>query len=133
LLSIYELHHWGLGFTKVASKRPRSIESVILDQDISEQVMNDMKQFQQSAEWYKSKGVPYRRGYLLYGPPGTGKTSFIQAIAGELKLNICYLNIGGDNIDDDGLMRALNDAPPRSIILLEDVDGIFVQREAVDR
>jgi chaperone BCS1 len=70
--------------------------------------------------------VPYRRGYLLYGPPGTGKTSFIQAIAGELKLNVCYLNIGSDHIDDDGLMRALNDAPARSIILLEDVDGIFI-------
>lgn len=30
-------------------------------------------------------------------------------------------------------MRALNDAPPRSIILLEDVDGIFVQRDAVNQ
>ena len=30
-------------------------------------------------------------------------------------------------------MRALNDAPPRSIILLEDVDGIFVQRESVNQ
>lgn len=28
-------------------------------------------------------------------------------------------------------MRSLNDAPPQSIILLEDVDGIFNQREAV--
>lgn len=75
--------------------------------------------------------MPYRRGYLLYGPPGTGKTSFVQAVAGALKLNICYLNLSGGRFDDDGLNRALNDAPAHSIILLEDIDGIFVEREAV--
>jgi chaperone BCS1 len=47
-----------------------------LDSDIAEKVIEDMKHFMNSAEWYQSKGVPYRRGYLLYGPPGTGKTSF---------------------------------------------------------
>ena len=133
LISIYELHHWGIGFTKVSSKRPRSLESVILDKDLSQSLVDDVREFQSNADWYLEKGVPYRRGYLLYGPPGTGKTSFIQAIAGELKLNICYLNIGNGRIDDDGLMRALNDAPPQSIILLEDVDGIFIQREAVNQ
>lgn len=133
MISIYELHHWGLGFHKVASKRPRSIESVVLDRDVSEMIVDDVRYFQNNAQWYMDKGVPYRRGYLLYGPPGTGKTSFINAIAGELSLNICYLNIGNDHIDDDGLMRALNDAPARSIILLEDVDGIFIGREAVNQ
>lgn len=79
-----------------------------------------------------SKGVPYRRGYLLYGPPGTGKTSFTQAIAGLMNFNICYLNLSGDRLDDDSLNRALNEAPAHSIILLEDIDGIFVEREAVN-
>ena len=50
-----------------------------------------------------------------------------------MKLNICYLNLSGDTLDDDGLNRALNDAPANSIILLEDIDGIFVGREAVRR
>ena len=78
-------------------------------------------------------GIPYRRGYLLYGPPGTGKTSFTLAIAGALKLNICYLNLAGERMDDDGLNRALNQAPANSIILLEDIDAIFRQRETVGR
>jgi mitochondrial chaperone BCS1 len=43
------------------------------------------------------------------------------------------LNLSGDSLDDDGLNRALNDAPANSIILLEDIDGIFVGREAVRR
>lgn len=36
-------------------------------------------------------------------------------------------------MDDDGLNRALNDAPRNSIILLEDVDALFVSRENADQ
>jgi mitochondrial chaperone BCS1 len=48
-----------------------------------------------------------------------------------MDLDICYLNLSGNQIDDDDLNRALNNAPKNSIILLEDIDGIFVQRESV--
>ena len=69
---------------------------------------------------------------MLYGPPDTGKTSFIQAIAGELNFNLCYLNISSPKItSDDILNRLLMSAPIRSIILLEDIDAIFVQRGVV--
>jgi chaperone BCS1 len=78
-----------------------------------------------------SKGVPYRRGYLLFGPPGTGKTSFVQAIAGALKLNLCYVNLSNDEIDDDNLNRLLSEAPERSIILMEDVDAMFKDRSTM--
>lgn len=43
--------------------------------------VEDMERFRRRKRWYKTRGVPYRRGYLLYGPPGTGKTSLIQALA----------------------------------------------------
>lgn len=132
-VGIYELHRWGLGWTKVQSKRPRPLESVILDKDNAEKLLDDIKHFQVSSEWYINKGIPYRRGYLLYGPPGTGKTSFTLAVAGALKLNICYLNLSGNHLDDDGLNRALNQAPAHSIILLEDIDAIFRKREQVGR
>lgn len=131
LIGIYELHRWGLGWTKVQSKRPRPLESVILDKDNASKLLEDVRHFQASANWYMDMGIPYRRGYLLYGPPGTGKTSFTLAIAGALKLNICYLNLAGERMDDDGLNRALNQAPANSIILLEDIDAIFRQRTTV--
>ena len=130
-IGIYELHRWGLGWTKVQSKKCRPLDSVILDEGVANRLVEDITQFQNSEKWYKDKGIPYRRGYLLHGPPGTGKTSFTQAIAGALGYNICYLNLSGNTLDDDGLNRALNDAPAKSIILLEDIDGIFVARESV--
>jgi len=48
-----------------------------------------------------------------------------------LKLNICYLNLSGDSLNDDSLNRLLNSTPTQSIILLEDIDAIFVGRESV--
>jgi len=39
--------------------------------------------------------------------------------------------LSGNNLDDDGLNRALNDAPSHSIILLEDIDALFIQRESI--
>ncbi len=107
------------------------MDSVVLDSNIADTIISDIDRFMHSAEWYINKGVPYRRGYLLYGPPGTGKTSFVQAIAAKMNMNICYLNLSGGNMDDDGLNQMLNCAPMRSIILLEDIDAIFVERTSV--
>ena len=131
-VGIYELHRWGIHWTKVQSKKCRPLDSVVLGDGIAEKLVADIQKFSQNEEWYKKKGIPYRRGYLLYGPPGTGKTSFTQAIAGALGYNICYLNLSGNRLDDDGLNRALNVTPAKSIILLEDIDGIFVDRESVN-
>ena len=133
LLGIYQVVGWCGMWVKVMTKQARTLDSVVLDTDISETLKKDITTFQESAEWYQSKGVPYRRGYLLYGPPGTGKTSFVQAISGALKLNLCYLNLSSSEMDDDGLNRLLSEAPERSIILLEDVDAMFMQRDQVQK
>ena len=107
------------------------MDSVVLDGNIAQDIIADIKNFQKAAQWYAEKGVPYRRGYLLYGPPGTGKTSFTQAIAGACNLHICYLNLAGGNLNDDSLNTLLNSTELNSIILLEDIDGIFHGRESV--
>jgi chaperone BCS1 len=92
-------------------KRPRKLDSVVLDSDIADRIIADINHFMVSGDWYQSKGIPYRRGYLLHGPPGTGKTSFVQAVAAAANLNICYLNLSGGNMDDDGLNTLLNNSP----------------------
>lgn len=125
---IYQL---GWIWHRANTKKPRALNSVILDGDNADMLCKDITSFKNSAEWYIEKGVPYRRGYMLYGPPGTGKTSFTQAIAGAMNLNICYLNLSGPGMNDDRLDRELNCAPRNSIILLEDIDGIFTGREHV--
>lgn len=75
-----------------------------------------------SHQWYLDRGIPYRRGYLLHGPPGCGKSSFVAALAGQLHYNICILNLGDPGMTDDRLQHLLAVVPPRSMVLLEDVD-----------
>ncbi|KAK6462791.1 mitochondrial chaperone BCS1 [Scheffersomyces coipomensis] len=110
-------------------RKKRVIGSVILDKGISDTIVDDVKDFLISGDWYHKRGIPYRRGYLLYGPPGSGKTSFIQALAGELDYNICILNLSEANLTDDRLNHLMNHIPERSILLLEDIDAAFNKRE----
>src|SRR5690606_31944655 len=56
----------------------------------------------------------------LEGIPGSGKTSTTISIAADLQMNICIINL--NNVDDESFSEAMNEVPPRSIILLEDAD-----------
>jgi len=112
-----------------AARRRRPLESVVLDQDVAESIVTDIKEFIDHPQWYTERGIPYRRGYLLHGPPGCGKSSFITALAGQLECAVCVLNLSERGLTDDRLNHLLNTAPVQSLILLEDIDAAFVSRE----
>lgn len=101
-------------------RKKRPIKSVVLPAQLGPKILDDVRDFLSNTKWYTDRGIPYRRGYLLHGPPGCGKSSFIQALAGELDLNICLLSLSERGLTDDRLNHLLTVAPERSIILLED-------------
>ena len=109
-------------------RRKRPLDSVILDKGVKERIVDDLKEFLCSGNWYHSRGIPYRRGYLLYGIPGSGKSAFIQALAGELDYNIAILNLSERGLTDDRLNHLLTVIPRRTLVLLEDVDAAFSNR-----
>ncbi len=113
-------------------RRKRPLNSVILKQGQAEGILSDVQQFLASQNWYHERGIPYRRGYLLHGTPGTGKSSFIQALAGHLEYNICVINLSERGLTDDRLAYLLVNAPSRSILLIEDVDAAFVERQSTE-
>eukprot|EP01133_Synstelium_polycarpum_P005922 gene5922-6854_t len=107
----------------------RSLGSVILPAELKEQLVRDIRDFIDGEQWFRNRGIPYRRGYLLHGPPGNGKSSLVNAIAGELNLDICIVSLSDKGMDDRTINSLLNNAPPKSILLIEDVDAAFVSRD----
>lgn len=110
-------------------RRRRPLDSVVLEQGISSHLLADMKDFLGAEKWYQSRGIPYRRGYLLDGPPGGGKSSFVQALAGELGYNICVLSLSEGWLTDDRFNHLLNSLPEKSFLLLEDIDATGPSRD----
>lgn len=119
----------GYGWNRLYSTTPRSLDTVILPKGEKDRLLNDIDVFMNRSEWYKQKGIPYRRGYLLWGLAGTGKTSVITALAGHLKMPLYVVSLGSMFMDDEKLIESFRMVPQKSIILLEDIDAVSKSRE----
>jgi chaperone BCS1 len=131
-LTLYTVDRWGDEWKMADSKPRRSLDSVVLDEGVARLLHDDIHEFFGRRQWYAQMGIPWRRGYLLYGPPGTGKTSAAYALAGELRLKLCALSLTNPKLSDNVLADLLQSTPPRSLILIEDIDAFFVAREKQD-
>ena len=107
----------------------RDIDTVYLDKDVKDNLLNDVNQFMEDEDVYNEFGIPYKRTYLFEGLPGSGKTSMIFALASKFEMNISIFNFGPD-VDDAIFMKAISTLPENSILLLEDVDALFIERES---
>jgi len=107
--------------------RARPMDSVVMDEQRKKQLVDDVNDFldKETRRWYRKHGIPHKRGYLLFGTPGAGKSSIIQALAGSIEYNICYVHPTHPKMSDAKLRHCVNEAPPCSLLIFEDVDAIF--------
>lgn len=115
-------------FRLVLRNQPRALSSVVLKEGVTQAIQDDIKDFLENKKWYKQRGIPYRRGYLLYGPPGCGKTSFVKAISGQFGYDIYEIALSDRSLTDQILNELLAQFDESSILLFEDIDAVFVAR-----
>ncbi|XVF15810.1 hypothetical protein REPUB_Repub09cG0188400 [Reevesia pubescens] len=108
---------WG----SITLEHPATFDTLAMDQDLKDMIINDLKKFLSRKEYYKKVGKAWKRGYLLYGPPGTGKSSLVAAMANHLKFDIYDLGLTSVHSDAE-LRRTLLSTTNRSILLIEDID-----------
>ncbi|CEL59102.1 putative mitochondrial chaperone BCS1-A OS=Dictyostelium discoideum GN=bcs1la PE=3 SV=1 [Rhizoctonia solani AG-1 IB] len=118
------------GWRYLSSKAHRNFESVVLQQEVKRQLLNDTTEFLENERWYADRGVPYRRGYLLYGTPGSGKSSSIHALASELRLDVYIIPLSLKVFNDTTLADLVSNTPERCILLYEDIDAAFPNRSS---
>ncbi|KAK7754550.1 hypothetical protein SLS62_003571 [Diatrype stigma] len=128
---IYSRDRYGLSWQPKYRKPIRRLETVHFDDETKRELVADIKQYldPRTQRLYQSRSMPYRRGYLFYGPPGTGKTSLSTALAGEFGLDLYEMKIPSVASDAD-LEQMFQEIPPQCIVLLEDIDAVWVDRSA---
>ncbi|KAL0938135.1 mitochondrial chaperone bcs1 [Colletotrichum truncatum] len=128
---IYSRDRYGLAWKPKARKPLRHLDTVHFNNSVKHELLADIRNYldPKTQMRYQSRSMPYRRGYLFYGPPGTGKSSLSVAIAGEFGLDLYEVKIPSVATDAD-LEQMFQEIPPRCVVLLEDIDAVWVDRAA---
>jgi hypothetical protein len=84
-----------------------------------------------SKEWYMSKGIHWRRGWLVHGKPGTGKTLLLKSLAQDLDIPIYVFDLASMSNEElnSEWISAVNMSP--CMIIIEDIDNIFDGRKNI--
>ncbi|GLT82661.1 hypothetical protein SLE2022_010200 [Rubroshorea leprosula] len=102
-------------------QHPASFETIAMDADMKQSIIDDLNRFLSRRDFYKRIGKAWKRGYLLHGPPGTGKSSLVVAMAKHLKYDVYDLELSSIHSNEE-LRDALLRMPSKSILVIEDVD-----------
>ena len=82
-------------------------------------------------KWFRSKSIPWRRGWLLYGPPGTGKSTLVRALGMSFDIPVVVFDLSSMTNNDfvRSWEQMMSNTP--CIALVEDMDAVFNGREYV--
>lgn len=112
--------------------RRRRQETVVLRDNMTKAIFDDLERFHTAEEKYVSRDITYTRHYLFYGLPGTGKSSLLNAIATLYQRSIYFLNLSSV-MSDEELHQLMEKIPMAdSIVVFEDIDAaneIVMKRE----
>ncbi|GER27959.1 P-loop containing nucleoside triphosphatehydrolases superfamily protein [Striga asiatica] len=108
-------------WSHVAFEHPATFDTLAMDPVKKHDIINDLRKFADSEDYYKKIGKAWKRGYLLFGPPGTGKSTMIAAMANLLEYDVYDLELTSVK-DNTELRKLLIDTSGKSIVVIEDID-----------
>lgn len=109
---------------KVGIRKKRNLETIYLSSDIKKEIFDDVNNFFANESAYNERGISFKRNYLLEGVPGTGKTSLVCALASYLNYDVAIISLESPHIK---LEQVIHEIPPRTILLIEDIQHTFPQ------
>ncbi len=111
-----------------------SWDDVLLDPQLTALVRRDFEHFLARRNWFASRRVPWRRGYLLHGPPGNGKTSVVRAMAAQAEVSAFTINFASNYVDDATVSQLFAEAARHTpgLVILEELDRAFLPGQKHD-
>jgi AAA+ superfamily predicted ATPase len=106
-----------------------TIQNIFIKGDMKEAILKKIDSFKNLQARAEKFGKPCKFNMLLHGVPGSGKTSLAKAIANHYKKRLYILSFSKEMTDTD-LSKLLSEIFDNSILVLEDIDSFFVQRES---
>lgn len=104
-----------------------AVDSLALQSNVLDMV-NELRMWKDSKEWYMVREIPWRRAWAIYGPPGTGKTSLVRAIGIDMDMPIFSFDLSSmTNIEMVTAWKETKRYSP-CIALMEDIDAVFDKR-----
>lgn len=109
------------GWKTICKAPNRDINTIVINDSIRNKIIEDIDHLYSNMEWYISRGLPYKKTFILHGVPGTGKTSIISGLANKYRKNLCLINLNDvHNTELETLMRTI---PKNSFVVFEDFDS----------
>lgn len=115
------------GGSNIRIRGEHTWDDLVLPEHIIRSVKDDLEFWMNMEQHYRSKKIPYRRGYLFEGPPGNGKTATARTILSMYDFTGFMFNFSSPRLDDSDLMEAFKHAAAEapSMFVLEDIDRVF--------
>lgn len=107
----------------------QTIDKIYIDPVVKSEIIAKLDAFIGAKQRYVDFGRPYKINFLLTGVPGAGKTSLVKAIALKYRRKINVLNFS-KGMTDETLVSLMSEIRDNEIVLMEDIDAFFVDREA---
>lgn len=79
-----------------------------------------------SEDWFRSRNLPWKRGWVFHGPPGTGKSTAVKCMAEKHSLPVISLDLASfrsNNTLREGWAEIEEYTP--CFLLVEDIDAVF--------
>lgn len=96
-----------------------------------ESAIKELELWLSHEKWFRSKSIPWRRGWLLHGMPGTGKSTLVRALGMSFDLPLYIFDLS--TMSNDDLVKSWDEMMSNTpcIALIEDIDNIFDGRTYV--